>query len=262
MKAISPKLVWLVAIALLSPAAFGDSPPKPRETSKAPSPSAEQGLEAKDNAKDPEDPAKALEKVLGRMDSAAKDFHTTQANVVWEQYWKVVNDKDSQRGTVYYRRSGKEIQMMADISDPPKSMLFSDGKVQVYEPKLKRVTSYEAGKNREAVESFLVLGFGGGGHDMLKSFDVKYLGSETVGGVNAAKLELVPKAERVRNIFAKIWLWIDPARGISVEQQFFEPSGDYRLAKYSDFQLNQKIPDNVFKLKTSGDTKYVAAPKG
>jgi outer membrane lipoprotein-sorting protein len=204
----------------------------------------------------------ALQKVLNQMDAAAASFHTTQANFVWEQYWKVVNDRESQKGTVYYRRSGKEIQMMADITDPPKSVLFGNGKVQVYEPKLKRVTSYEAGKNREAVESFLVLGFGGSGQDMLKSFDVKYLGTETVGAVNAAKLELVPKSDRVRNIFAKIWLWIDPARGISVQQQFFEPSGDYRLAKYSDFQLNQKISDNVFKLKTSGDTQFVSAPKG
>ena len=204
----------------------------------------------------------ALQKVLSQMDAAAASFRTTQANFVWEQYWKVVNDKDSQKGTVYYRRSGKEIQMMAEIADPPKSVLFADGKVQVYEPKLKRVTTYETGKNREAVESFLVLGFGGSGHDMLKSFDVKYLGTENVDGVNAAKLELVPKSDRVRNIFAKIWLWIDPARGISVQQQFFEPSGDYRLAKYSDIHLNQKITDNVFKLKTSGDTKYVSAPKG
>jgi outer membrane lipoprotein-sorting protein len=203
-----------------------------------------------------------LQKIVNRMDAAAAEFRSAQANFEWEQYFKVVNDRDTQKGTVYYRRSGKEIQMMADITDPPKSVLFSDGKVQVYEPKLKRVTSYESGKNREAVESFLVLGFGGSGRDMLKSFDVKYAGTETVGGVNAAKLELVPKSERVRNVFAKIWLWIDPANGISVQQQFFELSGDYRLAKYTDLKLNQKISDSVFKLKTSGDTSFVSGPKG
>jgi outer membrane lipoprotein-sorting protein len=203
-----------------------------------------------------------LQKTLSQMDKAAANFHSAQADFVWDQYFKVVNDKDSQKGTVYYRRASKDIQMMADITDPPKAVLFSDGKVQVYEPKLKRVTTYEAGKNRDAVESFLVLGFGGSGHDMLKSFDVKSLGSETVNGVNTEKLELVPKTERVRGIFAKIWLWIDPAQGISLQQQFFEPSGDYRLAKYSNLKLNQKIPDSVFKLKTSGDTKFVSGPKG
>src|SRR5215468_2168016 len=203
-----------------------------------------------------------LQKALNSMDTAAAGFHSAQADFVWEQFFKVVNEKDAQKGTVYYRKNGKEIQMMADLTDPPKAVLFSEGKVQVYEPKMKRVTSYEAGKNRDAVESFLVLGFGGSGHDMLKSFDVKYVSNEKIGDVDALKLELVAKSDRIRNIFDKIWLWIDPARGISVQQQFFEPSGDYRLAKYSDLKLNQKIPDSVFKLKTSGDTKVVSGPKG
>jgi hypothetical protein len=47
-----------------------------------------------------------------------------------------------------------------------------------------------------------------------------------------------------------------------VQQQFFEPSGDYRLAKYSNLKVNQKIPETVFKLKTTGDTKVVSSPKG
>ena len=203
-----------------------------------------------------------LQKVISLMDATAAQFRTAQANFIWEQFFKVVNETDTQKGTVYYRRSGKDIQMLAEITDPPKTVLFSGGKVQVYEPKLKRVTTYEAGKNREAVESFLVLGFGGSGQDMLKTFDVKYLGTEDVGGVKAAKLELIPKSDRVRGIFAKIWLWIDMARGISVQQQFFEPSGDYRLAKYFDIKINQKIPDSAFKLKTSGDTQFVTGPKG
>ncbi len=203
-----------------------------------------------------------LQKVISLMDATAAQFRTTQANFVWEQFFKVINETDTQKGTVYYRRSEKDIQMLAEITDPPKAVLFSGGKVQVYEPKLKRVTTYEAGKNREAVESFLVLGFGGSGQDMLKTFDVKYLATEDVGGVKAAKLELIPKSDRVRGIFAKIWLWIDTARGISVQQQFFEPSGDYRLAKYSDIKINQKIPDSAFKLKTSGDTKFESGPKG
>jgi outer membrane lipoprotein-sorting protein len=106
-----------------------------------------------------------------------------------------------------------------------------------------------------------VLGFGGSGHDLLKSYDVKSLGTETVGGTEAAKLELIPKSAHLRNNIARILLWIDPARGVSVQQQFFEPGGDYRLAKYSDIQLNQKLPDAAFKLKTTGKTRVVS-PQG
>ena len=96
---------------------------------------------------------------------------------------------------------------------------------------------------------------------MLKSFDIKYLGTEKVGGIEAAKLDLVPKSQSIRNTFQHILLWIDPGKGVSVQQQLVEPSGDYRLAKYSDIELNQKISDTVFKLKTTGKTKTVS-PQG
>jgi outer membrane lipoprotein-sorting protein len=203
-----------------------------------------------------------LEHVLDQMDRTAANFRTTEAGFVWDQYQKVVNETDTQKGKVYFRRAGKEVQMAADITEPDKKyVLFSGGKVEVYQPRIDQVAVYNAGKNREAFESFLVLGFGGRGHDMLNSFEVKYLGSEKLNGMDTAKLDLVPKSQKARNTFAHIVLWIDPARGVSVQQQLFEPSGDYRLAKYSDIELNQKIADTVFKLKTTGKTKVVS-PQG
>lgn len=208
-------------------------------------------------------PDAALEKVLGQMDSAAEKFHTTQASVVWDQYQKVVDEHDEEKGTVYFRRSANDIQMAADITEPDqKYVLFVGSKVQVYQPKIDQVTSYNTGKNRKDFESFLVLGFGGRGHDMLKSFDVKYLGKESVDGTDAAKLDLVPKSAGVRNNVAHIVLWIDPALGISVRQQFFfGSSGDFRMARYSAFKVNEKIPDSAFKLKTNSKTKFIS-PQG
>ncbi len=202
----------------------------------------------------------ALERVLGQMDAAASNFRTTEATVLWDQYQKVVDEHETQKGKVYFRRAGNEIQMAADITEPDqKYVLFSGSKVQVYQPKIEQVTAYNTGKKREEFESFLVLGFGGRGHDMLKSFQVKYLGDEKTDAVDAAKLELVPKAANIRNNVDHIVLWIDPARGISVQQQFFfGPSGDYRLAKYSGIKVNEKIPDAAFKLKTTGKTKFVS----
>jgi outer membrane lipoprotein-sorting protein len=203
-----------------------------------------------------------LESVLKKMDSTAANFRTTEANFVWDQYQKVVNETDTQKGKVYFRRTNKETEMVADIIEPEKKyVLFTDSKVQVYQPRIDQVTVYPAGKHRAEFESFLVLGFGGGGHDMLKSFDVKYLGTEKVGDIEAAKLDLVPKSQSIRNTFQHILLWIDPARGVSVQQQLVEPSGDYRLAKYTDIEQNQKVPDAVFKLKTTGKTKTVS-PQG
>ncbi len=214
-------------------------------------------------AQSPESKSSAsLESVLKKMDAAASNFRTTQADFVWEQYQKVVNDKDTQKGTVYYRRAGKDIQMMAEVKEPErKYVLFKDGKLQVYQPKIEQVMNYVTGKNREEIESYLVLGFGGSGQDLLKAFEVSYQGPESIDNVSTAKLQLIPKSEKLRNTFKEIFLWIDLERGISVQQQFFEPQGDYRLAKYSSIRLNEKIPGDVFQLKTTGKTQFVS-PRG
>jgi outer membrane lipoprotein-sorting protein len=204
----------------------------------------------------------SLENVLKKMDAAASNFRTTQADFVWEQYQKVVNDKDTQKGTVYYRRAGKDMQMMAEVKEPErKYVLFKDGKLQVYQPKIEQVMIYATGKNREEIESYLVLGFGGSGQDLLKAFEVSYQGPESVDNVSTAKLRLIPKSEKLRNTFKEIFLWIDLERGISVQQQFFEPQGDYRLAKYFSIRLKEKIPAEVFQLKTTGKTQFVS-PRG
>jgi outer membrane lipoprotein-sorting protein len=207
----------------------------------------------------PQTDSAGLERVLTQMDGAAKNFRSTEAKVVWDQYQKVIDETETEKGKIYFRREGAEVQMAADFAEPDKKyVIYSGGKVQIYQPKIDQVTEYNAGKNRSDIESFLVLGFGGSGHDLLKSYDVKFLGQDTANGVAAGKLELVPKSARLRNNIARILLWIDPARGISVQQQFYEPAGDYRLAKYSDIQINQKLPDGAFKLKTTGKTKVLS----
>ena len=204
----------------------------------------------------------ALEHVLTQMDAAAKDFRSLQASFSWDQYTKVVNDTDTSKGSIYFQRDSKEIKMAAEIMEPsPKSVVFMDGEAKIYEPKIDRVTAYKAGKNRAAFESFLVLGFGGRGHDLPKSYDIKYLGKETIDGLETEKLELTPKSEKVRNQFSQILLWIDPKQGISLQQKLLQSSGDYRLAKYTKIVMNQKLPDGVFKLKTTPKTTYLA-PQG
>jgi outer membrane lipoprotein-sorting protein len=204
----------------------------------------------------------SLECVLKKMDDTAASFHSTQADFVWDQYQKVVDEHDLQKGTVYYRRVGKEIEMMAEIKEPDaKFVLYKDGKVQVYQPKIEQVIVYPTSGNRSEIESYLVLGFGGSGEDLKKSFDVSYLGEETVDGIATAKLQLIPKSEKFRNNISKILLWIDLSRGISVQQQFFQSQDDYRLAKYSSVNLKAKMGNDVFQLKTTKKTQFVS-PRG
>jgi outer membrane lipoprotein-sorting protein len=200
----------------------------------------------------------ALECVLKKMDDAAANFHTTQADFTWDQYQKVVDEHDLQKGTVYYRREGNQTEMMAAIKEPDaKFVLYKDGKLQVYQPKIEQVMAYATG-NHSDIESYLVLGFGGSGQELTKSFDVSYVGDETLEGIATAKLQLIPKSEKFRNNVAKIVLWIDLNRGISVQQEFLQSQGDSRLAKYSAVRVNEKMGNDVFQLKTTKKTQFVS----
>jgi len=219
----------------------------------------------------PQKPAESsgLDAVLGKMDAVAAGFHTTQAEFEWDNYQKVINEVDEiETGTIYYRRTGKDVEMMAEVKmagpslqklkAEPKYVLFRDGKVQMYLPVPDQVTVCDLGKKTADFESYLVLGFGGSGQDLVKAFDVAYLGRETVSGVATAELQLIPKSEKMRGTFKQILLWINLDNGISAQQKFFDPQGDYRLTKYSSIQVNgKKIPDEVFKLKTTSKTQFI-----
>jgi outer membrane lipoprotein-sorting protein len=204
-------------------------------------------------------PDTGLGDILTKMDETASKFRSAQANFTWTTYNSVVNaESGNQTGKIYFRRVGTETEMSAEI-DPPdaQKIIFSKGKIQIYKSRMGTVDVYDAGAHREEFEAFLVLGFGSSGEDMRKSFDVSYGGEEKIDGIDAAKLDLVPKSEKIKQHFPQIVLWIDPKMGVSVQQKLVELSGDYRLAKYSNIQINQKIPDKVFKLKTSGKAKVV-----
>ncbi len=182
-----------------------------------------------------------LEHVIAQMDVAAKNFQALEANVVWDQYQKVIDEKETETGQDLFPARRRRNPDGGDFAEPDrKYVIYSDGKVQVYQPKIDQVNEYNPGKNRADVESFLVLGFGGSGRDLFKSYGVRFLVTrEKVGGVATDKLELIPKSDHFRNNIARILLWIDPARGISVQQQFFEP--ERRLPPGKVFRYSDQI---------------------
>jgi outer membrane lipoprotein-sorting protein len=214
----------------------------------------------------------ALDAVLKKMDAVAANFTTAQANFQWETYQKVIDEMvDFEQGVIYYRKSNKQVEMMADVKQAgtsasslkpePKFVLLRDGKIRLYQPKVDQITEFDLGKNQSEFESYIVLGFGASGQDLQKTFDVTYMGPETIESVKTAKLQLIPKSQKVKNTYSQIFLWIDLDRGVSVQQQLFQPQGDYRLAKYSQIKLHEKISEDVFKLKTTSKTQTVT-PRG
>jgi outer membrane lipoprotein-sorting protein len=203
-----------------------------------------------------------LKTVLSQMDTASRGFKSAQADFEWDQYQLVIQDKDVQKGAISFQRKGTDTQMAARInqfnSNPDdKVLVYKDGQLEFYQPKIKQITVFSAGANRSQYESFLTLGFGGSGSDLDKNWIVTYQGSDTVDGVKTAKLDLVPREANVKQTFTHVTIWVDPSRAISLKQQFFEPSGDYRLATYSNIRYNTPVSAEVFTIKPAPGTQTI-----
>jgi len=196
----------------------------------------------------------SLEQVLAQLDAAAAKFLSAQADFAWDQYTAVVQESDVQTGTIYFERKKDVTRMTAELKQDngkpaPKTVLYDSGKVELYEPTIKQLTIIKSGGNRGQWESFLTLGFGGSGTDLVTNWKVSLQGTEKIDGVPVAKLDLVPKEQKVLDMFAHVTIWIDPARSLSYKQVFYQPSGDKRTATYTNIRYNVPLPASVFQIK-------------
>ena len=199
------------------------------------------------------------------MDAASKTFQSATANFEWNFYEKIVHDTTKQRGSMFIERKAGSTTFAADVFDltpgaptnkPSKVLDYSGGSLRVYTPAENTVDAFKAGENQTRYESYLTLGFGGSGHDLLAAWDVTDGGPEVLQengrAVKTEKLILVSKDPGVRNTFRQVTLWIDPARDLSLKQVFDTPSGDQRTAFYHDIRLNTKVNHAPFAIPTKG----------
>jgi outer membrane lipoprotein-sorting protein len=103
----------------------------------------------------------------------------------------------------------------------------------------------------------LLLGFGTSGSELEKSYELSVRGSETVMGQAAVILSLVPKSAKVKAQLQRIELWLSTQSWQPAQQKFYEPSGDYVIARYSNVKWNQKLSDKDFRLPLKGKVKTV-----
>jgi outer membrane lipoprotein-sorting protein len=215
-----------------------------------------------------------LDAVLKQMDAASAGFKSEQASFRWEIYEKVVRETTWQCGTIYFERKGGATEMglkvapsatstcsgeAAAAANGTRTISYKSGELQMFEPGTNHLTIFHAGNNQAQYESFLTLGSGGSGHDLSKVWNITDQGTETISdgtkSYNVVKLDLVAKDPANRNMFSHITIWVDPTLGISLKQQFFTPSGDYRTTYFDHIRYNQKLNEGAFAIKTNKDTQ-------
>jgi len=185
--------------------------------------------------------AQSLDAVLARMDQAAPDFRGVSANVRMAQFTAILSDTTNESGTFEMQKQ-KNGDVRALLKLGSQWLFFERKTVRIYYPKVNAYQDYDMGKNLgNALNSFLLLGFGTSGKQLAQSYNIKFEGTEKVAGQDTSKLLLVPKDKKVLEHLDRVEVWI-PANGANpVQQQFYEPSGNWRKLTYSNTVLNPPV---------------------
>jgi outer membrane lipoprotein-sorting protein len=203
--------------------------------------------------------AATLPQVFSAMDAQAAKFQGVQANFKRTTYTKVIDQTDNESGTLVMKRGkNRQIQAVMNVVAPDqKAVSFQGSKLEFFYPKLLEVHEVNLGKRANLVDQFLLLGFGASGSELQKSYDVKFLGEESINGHPAEKLELTPKSPEVKQRLTKVELWMDPGGGYPLQQKFYLPSGDTTLMTFSDVKMNPDLPDRAATLNLPKGVKRI-----
>jgi outer membrane lipoprotein-sorting protein len=195
--------------------------------------------------------------VRAKMDAAAAGFRSMSGKIVKVTHTAVINDDGKESGTIWLKRlDPHDIRLLVEIAEPdPKSYALKEKKAEVYYPKIQTVQEYNLGKQGQLLDQFLLLGFGTPTRELLKVYSLSVVGEETVAGQKTARVQLIPKSPKVLQYLTKAELWISLSDGHTVQQKFYEPSGDYRQATYSEVKWNLELADSEVDLKLPKDVK-------
>jgi outer membrane lipoprotein-sorting protein len=192
----------------------------------------------------------SLEDVLTHMDAAAKEFKSYSANVKRLDYINIVHDTDETDGAMRLRRDKGGVVAIIDFtSGPDRSVIhFIGTSIEKYLPKANEVQIYNLRKSAPAIEQFFLLGFSTTREEMLRDYDVKLGGPDKVGSIETTRIVLTPKLPETLKLVKTIELWFPNGAGNPIQQKGTMPNKDYKLATFSDLQLNPTLPLSAFEL--------------
>ncbi len=193
-----------------------------------------------------------LKEILARMDQAGKHLKTFSADLEYTKVTVLVNDRSTETGRIYYR-SGRSPEIRIDFTRPAgQQFLLRKDKGELYQPTTNQIQEFDLSNHPDMVQQFFLLGFGADTKELKKAYDIKYLKEEKLEGNETAVLELIPLDPKVKSQLSKVQLWINEESWVPFQQKFFEPSGDYMVARYNDVKTNRPLSNSLFRIEAKG----------
>lgn len=201
--------------------------------------------------------ARGLNSVLSHMDDAARALKTISTKLTYTTVTVLVNDRTTQYGELFFKKGKRPEVLVRFLKPNPKEILFKKNRAEIYYPKINQIQEYDLERRRDLLQQFLLLGFGTETADLRESYHLRYLGEQKLGNETTPVLELTPTQKDVASQLSKVELWISENSWLPVQQEFFEPSGDYLIAHYSEMKVNHALSSSVFKIRAKSGAERV-----
>jgi outer membrane lipoprotein-sorting protein len=182
--------------------------------------------------------AEPVDAILKRFDAAAKDFHAFSAKMQQKDFTKIVTVTEESSAIVRLKRSNDKVYGIIRYLDKnPRTIHFDGNEVEVFSPNANQKDVYDAKKYSNIIADVVLLGFGTSGKDIRNGYTVMDGGPDTVNGRRTTRIELIPKRKEMKDLVAKIELWIPEGETNPIQVKATQPNGDYKLCVYSDVKL-------------------------
>jgi outer membrane lipoprotein-sorting protein len=200
-----------------------------------------------------------VDTVLAQMEKSNASYPYIQAKIESKTYTSFVNKFDEPKtGKVWISHSGNAPrQIKIEFEKPIKEQLLIDnGKFTKYAPNTKTGTIFNFSKEDQAEGECILLGLCQSSARIKQNYTVTLSNPDTVGGVMATVLDLVPKeAKRAANI-KSIRLWLDSSKWYPVQTRVYTPNGNYRNSIFTEISISNKpFPVSTFDLKVPKDAE-------
>ena len=205
--------------------------------------------------------AESLNDVLTHMDASAKSFTSYSATIKRLDYAHLFQTTDRIDGVIRLRRMKKGVIGNMDFTEGKDhyTIHLEGNTLEKYLPGANMVQVFDTKQFASTMDETLLLGFAVPRDEMERDYKVQLAGTETVDGKMCSHLVLTPKSAEALKYIKTIELWVPEGQGNPIQQKGNEPSGDYRLATFSDLKLNPTLPDSDFQLKVPPGTQRVKA---
>jgi outer membrane lipoprotein carrier protein len=192
--------------------------------------------------------AATLDKTLDQISAHYRETHSFTADFTEKITSPGAADR-TRSGKVYYRKPGR---MRWEFAAPEQETIVADGKaVYSYEPDLNQVIETPvAGLIKSPSATAFLLGFG----DLRADFDVSALSHPPADGL--IYLVLKPKGGGNPAIAG-----IDPTNWNLSKLVFQDVAGDSTSLAFSNFKINQELPDSLFQFSVPNGADVVSTPQ-